>query len=97
MRQDAVKAYTIKNEKGGRMTRFEYDISRHPAETFKKIVYFCSKSGSCGIDEISQDQTRTLTDILNNRGRKGWSLVQIVIGQDGVMAFWKRRVKDKEK
>lgn len=79
------------------MARFEYDISRHPAETFNKVVYFCSKSGQCGIDEITKDQTRTLTDILNNRGQEGWSLVQIVFGEDGVMAFWKRRIKEKEK
>lgn len=79
------------------MTRFEYEITRHPADTFNKIVYFCSKSGQCGIDEISQDQTRILTDILNNRGRKGWALVQIFFGEDGVMAYWKRKIKDKEK
>ncbi len=79
------------------MTRFEYEITRHPADTFNKIVYFCSKSGQCGIDEISQDQTRVLTDILNNRGREGWALVQIVFGEDGVMAYWKRKIKDKEK
>lgn len=79
------------------MRRFEYEITRHPADTFNKIIYFCSKSGQCGIDEISQDQTRTLTDILNNRGREGWELFQIFFGEDGVMAFWKRRIKGKEK
>ena len=79
------------------MKRFEYEITRHDSSTFDKIVYFCSKSGRCGIDEISQDQTRTLTDILNSRGRNGWELVQLVFGEDGVMAYWKRRIKDKEK
>jgi hypothetical protein len=79
------------------MKRFEYEITQHSADTFDKIIYFCSKSGQCGIDEISQDQTRTLTDILNNRGREGWELVQIVFGEDGMMNFWKRRIKDKEK
>jgi hypothetical protein len=38
-----------------------------------------------------------LTDILNNRGREGWELVQISFGRDGLMAYWKRIVKDKEK
>ncbi len=79
------------------MTRYEYEITRHSADTFNKVVYFCSKSGQCGIDEVSKDQTRILADILNNRGGEGWELVQISFGKDGVMAFWKRKIKDKQK
>ena len=79
------------------MKRFEYEITQHLADTFDKIVYFCSKSGQCSIDEVSKYQTKILTNILNNRGKKGWELVQISFGKDGVMAYWKRRIKDKEK
>ena len=79
------------------MTRFEYDITRHSADTFNKVVYFCSKSGQCGIDEVSKDHTRILTEILNNRGSKGWELVQISFGKDGVMAFWKRKIEENQK
>jgi hypothetical protein len=79
------------------MEYFEYDITRHSAESLEKVIYFCSESGQCGIDEVSKDQTRILADILNNRGNKGWELVQISFGKDGVMAFWKRRIKDKKK
>jgi hypothetical protein len=42
------------------MKRFEYKITKHSADTFDKIIYFCSKSGQCGIDEVSRDQTRIL-------------------------------------
>jgi len=52
-----------KNKKGGRMKRFEYKITKHPADTFDKIIYFCYKSGQCGIEEVSKDQTRILTDL----------------------------------
>jgi len=79
------------------MERFEYEITWHSADTFDKVIYFCTDSGKCGIDEVSKDQTRILTDILNNRGNEGWELVQISFGKDGVMAFWKRRIKDKKK
>ena len=48
------------------MERFEYEITRHSADTFDKVIYFCSESGQCGIDEVSKDQTRILTDILTN-------------------------------
>ncbi len=77
------------------MTRFEYDITRHSADTFNKVIYFCSESGECGIDEVSKDHTRILTEILNNRGSEGWELVQISFGKDGLMAYWKRKIKDK--
>ena len=79
------------------MKRFEYEITQHSAETFDKVVYFCSESGQCSIDEVSRDQTRILTDILNSRGKDGWELVQISFGKDGVMIYWKRRINDKEK
>ena len=79
------------------MDRFEYKITKHSADTFNKIIYFCSEFGRCGINEVSKDQTRTLTDILNNYGREGWELAQISFGKDGMMAYWKRRIKDQEK
>jgi hypothetical protein len=79
------------------MKCFEYKITKHSADTFDKIIYFCSKSGQCSIDEVSKDQTRILTDILNTQGRDGWELVQIYFGKDGVMLYWKRRIKDEEK
>lgn len=76
------------------MERFEYKITKHSSDTFEKIIYFCSDSGQCGINEVSKDQTRILTDILNTLGSKGWSLVQIIFGKDGVMLYWKRRIQD---
>ena len=79
------------------MKRFEYKITKHLADTFDKIIYFCSKSGECSIDEVSKHQTRILTDILNNQGREGWEVFQISFGKDGVMVYWKRRIEDAEK
>ncbi len=79
------------------MKRCEYDITKHSADTFDKVIYFCSETGQCGLDEVSRDQTRILADILNQKGQEGWELVQIAFGQDGLMAFWKRKVKEKEK
>ena len=79
------------------MKRFDYDITKPSADAFDKVVYFCSETGECGLDEVSRDQTRILADILNQKGQEGWELVQVAFGQDGVMAFWKRKVKEKEK
>jgi hypothetical protein len=79
------------------MKRFEYEITKHPADTFNQVVYFCSETGECSINEVPGDQTEILADTLNERGSQGWELVQISFGKDGVVAFWKRKVKKKEK
>jgi hypothetical protein len=76
------------------MERFEYKITKHSADTFDKIIYFCSEIGQCGINEVSKDQTRIFTDILDNQGSKDWELVQISFGKDGVMIYWKRRINN---
>ena len=72
------------------MNRFEYEITKHPSEEFKKLVYFCSDSGECNIDQLPADQLTIMEKILNSRGSQGWELVQISFGEDGVLAFWKR-------
>ena len=75
------------------MKSFEYEITKHPADTLNKVIYFCSEGGQCGLDEVTRDETRTLESILNNRGQEGWELVQVSFGKDGLMAFWKRTIK----
>ena len=79
------------------MKGFEYEITRHAAETFKQVIYFCTESGECTLDEVPGDQTDMLADILNGQGEQGWELVQVSFGKEGVMAFWKRKIKGKEK
>lgn len=74
------------------MKLFEYEITRHPGDTFNNVVYFCTEAGQCGLDDVSRDETKTLASILNARGQQGWELIQVSFGQDGLMAFWKRTV-----
>jgi len=85
------------SEKGGAMRRFEYEITRHQADRFNQVIYFCSEAGECSLNEVPGDQTKILADIMNERGKQGWELVQVSFGKDGVMAFWKRRLKNKER
>ncbi|MFH1115970.1 MAG: hypothetical protein V1792_18820 [Pseudomonadota bacterium] len=75
------------------MDRFEYEITRHRADSFGRVVYFCSEEGDCGIEEIPADEPQALADLMNERGLDGWELVQMMFGRDGVMAFWKRRLR----
>jgi hypothetical protein len=75
------------------MNGFEYEVTKHPAEAFKQIIYFCTQTGQCSLDEVSGDQTEILTNMLNEKGKQGWELVQISFGKEGLMAFWKRDLK----
>jgi hypothetical protein len=77
------------------MKQFEYQITQHPADAFKQVAFFCTESGDCSLNDVPADQADVLTGILNERGKQGWDLVQVSFGKDGVMAFWKRKAKDK--
>ena len=72
--------------------KFEYEITKHPTETFKSLVYFCTESGQCNIEEVGGNEMKILTDILNERGKEGWEFVQAIFGKDGVLIFWRRKI-----
>jgi hypothetical protein len=77
---------------GGIMKKFEYDITKYPASEFTHLVYFCTDQGECKFDQIPDNQTRVLNEILNERGSHGWELVDLAFGNDGLVAFWKREI-----
>ena len=74
------------------MKRFEYEITKYPADQFKQMVFFCTKDGECSYDKLPDDQMKMMAELLNERGSQAWELVQIVFGEDGVVAFWKREL-----
>jgi hypothetical protein len=74
------------------MERFEYDITRHKSDEFRRVVYFCSDTGDCSLEDVPAEEQTGLVEILNERGLKGWELVQLLTGKDGVLACWKRRI-----
>jgi hypothetical protein len=72
------------------MSKYTYEITKHPADEFNRLAYFCTESGECELEEIPDRQTIILRDILNQRGSEGWELVQLFFGKAGVIALWKR-------
>jgi hypothetical protein len=75
------------------MTRFEYEITKHPADQFTQLVYFCTDKGECNIDQLPSDQIKIMGELLNERGSQGWELVHVFFGEDGVVIFWKRAME----
>lgn len=74
------------------MKQFEYKITKHPTETFNDLVYFCTETGECTLDQVPHDQTEVLENILNGEGAIGWDLVQVSFGRNGIIAFWKKEL-----
>jgi hypothetical protein len=74
------------------MNQFEYEITKHAADEFTHLVYFCTDEGECNLTELPSDQLQCLGDLLNEKGAEGWELVQLSFGNDGVVAFWKRPI-----
>jgi hypothetical protein len=79
------------------MKHYEYDITLHAGDSFKQLVYFCTETAECTLEQVPGKQPQMLVDLLNERGKQGWELVQVSFGRDGVMAFWKRKVEEKKK
>ena len=75
------------------MRRFEYDITKHPADEFAHVVYFCTDKGECSLSQVPSDQMKALYEILNRKGNQGWELVQMIFGDDGMVAVWKREAQ----
>jgi len=75
------------------MKRFEYDVTKHSEDEFEKIIYFCSPSGECGLDEVPDRETESLKRMFDRRGEQGWELIQFSSGKQGLLAFWKREVE----
>ncbi|RLC31868.1 MAG: hypothetical protein DRH37_02040 [Deltaproteobacteria bacterium] len=65
------------------MKRFEYQVTKHPADNLIHLVYFCSDRGECSPEHVPSDQTDILVNLLNDRGADGWELVQTFFGKDG--------------
>lgn len=74
------------------MTRFEYEITKYPADEFSHLVYFCTEQGQCSFDQLPSDQMDVIGSKLNERGAEGWELIQLFFGEGGVVAFWKRAI-----
>jgi hypothetical protein len=96
MRDKQHPPYELAARRGNSMDCFEYEITTHEADTFRKVMVFCSESGDCGIEEVPAEEPQALVDLLNQRGLDGWELVQLLFGRDGVLACWKRRLVSRE-
>ena len=68
------------------MSSFEYRITKHSAEAFHRVAYYCSEQGECGLKEVPAGPVGRLECVLNEKGVQGWELVQLFFSRGGVVA-----------
>lgn len=74
------------------MKRFEYDVQVYQASAFQQLIYFCTSDGECSEEPAPANLTTRLTELLNERGREGWDLVDIIPSKSGILSVWKREI-----
>jgi len=74
------------------MKAFKYQVSLHGNEEFSEIAYFCGPEGGCRPEAVPGSQLAKLADILNDRGRQGWEMVQVFFSRQGLAVFWKMEI-----
>ena len=84
------------------MSQWEYAISTHPAAEIasalpdaggdREVVY-CDSAGKCFFDEAPNPYVAAIVDILNQRGKDGWILVQVVLRRPDMICFWRREIE----
>jgi hypothetical protein len=78
------------------MKEFVYEISFHPLQVESKMRIFCSAEGDCSVEDVPDSDSMAVIRVLNERGRDGWELIEILFGRDGYICFWKREMGSQE-
>jgi hypothetical protein len=74
------------------MKEFEYEISIHHLQRENRMRIFCSEAGDCSVEDVTGRDSSVVVSVLNERGRSGWELVQVLFGGEGFICFWKREL-----
>ncbi len=88
------------------MGGWKYDITTHTAAEVLRIreelghppdpqgpdIIYCDTEGVCFFDEAPNPYVDAIVHILNEKGREGWQLVQMVFRQADFIAVWRREL-----
>jgi hypothetical protein len=74
------------------MKKFQYEITAYPVEKFTQLVYLCSDYGECKLNQLPSSQIDAFKAILDEKGGKGWEMVQVFFSPEGAVVIWKREI-----
>lgn len=88
------------------MDLWEYQITTHPVSEVLEVreelghppdpagpqVVYCDTEGQCFFDEAPNPYVEAIVHILNEKGERGWKLVQIAFREADFICIWRREL-----
>ena len=88
------------------MVYWEYNITTHSASEVLKVreelgyppepagprIIYCDTEAQCFFDEAPNPYVEAIVHILNDKGKEGWSLVQIAFRESDFICVWRREL-----
>jgi hypothetical protein len=67
-------------------------LSRIPEPSIEMAppMVYCDSEGECFFDEAPNPYLGAIVELLDDRGRQGWVLVQVVPRERDLICFWRR-------
>ena len=85
----------------GNMLQWEYQITIHELPELKAEkatqTIKCDQSGLCFVHDAFHGGLEWLEDLLREKGKEGWELVQCGYHQRELLCIWKKRKEATEK
>ena len=78
--------------KAGAKWVYEYDFALYSGDILKQVgekIFTCAPDGVCQ-QTSAHPAAKILTDYLNERGARGWELVQLFPQQRGILYLFKK-------
>jgi hypothetical protein len=82
------------------MSRWEYQITVHPfpqIQCEEQPIVECDQTGGCFVHDVCRGGSAWLEDILGEKGREGWELVQSGYHNRELLCIWKKPSESGEK
>ena len=87
------------------MKEYEHTITIHDrgeilsgvssAETPPSVVY-CDTGGVCFFDDAPNPYVKAVVELLDDVGKDGWQLVQVIPREQDLICFWRRESQASE-
>ena len=57
-------------------------------------ILYCDSDAKCFFDDTPNPQVQAMVDLLNEQGREGWVLIQVILRLEDMICFWRRPVDE---
>jgi hypothetical protein len=83
--------YQITTHSAGEVLSVREELG-HPPDPAGPTVVYCDTEGQCFFDEAPNPYVEAIVHILNEKGERGWDLVQIAFRETDFICVWRREL-----